>query len=112
MDLLSNVLQWFRYIDDVLMLWAGPIEALDQFMEMLSLNSYNLKFTMQSSLNTIAYLVITISIGTDGIINTSLYCTPTAGNTILFELILFASTFFDPKHSLWPIPMVAAELLQ
>lgn len=65
---------------------GGPVEALDQFMEMLSRNSYNLKFTMQSSMKSIAYLDITISIDTNSVINTSLYCNPTAGNTILHAL--------------------------
>lgn len=69
-DLLANVLCWFHYIDDILMLWAGTAEMLDQFMNMLSTNGYNLKFTMQSSTITIAYLDITINIGTDGTINT------------------------------------------
>lgn len=82
-DLLSNILHWFRYIDDILMLWVGTVETLDQFMRMLSTNMYNLKFTMQSRTKTIAYLDVTINIGTDGTINTSLYRKPTTGNTIL-----------------------------
>lgn len=79
-EYLSNVLRWFCYI---LMLWEGTIETLDQFMKMLSNNSYNLKFTMQSSMTTIAYLHVTINIGIDGTISTSLFRKPTSGNTIL-----------------------------
>lgn len=92
--LFSYVLWWFCYIDDILLLWAGPPPALDEFMAILSHNDYNLKFTMQSSLITIAYLDITINITTDGLISTSLYWKPTAG------------TQFCTRKSAHPQPLI------
>lgn len=83
LDLLSNILRWFRYIDNIFMLWTGSNEALHHFMLMLDTNNYNLKFTMESNENRIAYLDVTLSIEDDGTISTSLYRKPTAGNTIL-----------------------------
>lgn len=85
-EFLSDILCWFRYIDDLFMLWAGSTEALYNFMLMLDTNSYNLKFTMQFNKSSIAFLDVTFSIDSNGTINTSLYRKPTAGNTILHAL--------------------------
>lgn len=78
-SLFSNVLCWLRYIDDVLMLWAGSTETLHHFMSVLSDNKYNLRFTMDCSESSIAFLEVTISLHSSG----SLYRKPTVGNTIL-----------------------------
>lgn len=82
-NLLSNIQSWWRYIDNVFMLWAGSTQSLHRFMSMLSENQYNLRFMMEYSESSIAFLDVTISLHSDGSISTSLYRKLTAGNTIL-----------------------------
>lgn len=37
---------WQRYIDDVFMIWEGPVELLPVFLARLNRNWFNLTFTM------------------------------------------------------------------
>ena len=74
---------WFRYIDDVLMIWEGSTEELESFMSIMNCNELNLRFTMSSSDSQIPFLDVTLLKNPDGYISTGLYRKPTAGNTIL-----------------------------
>ncbi|XP_040196440.1 uncharacterized protein LOC120929221 [Rana temporaria] len=80
---LRHILLWRRYIDDVLVVWTGGADLLAKFMEYLSINNYNLKFTIQSDTKSIPFLDLKISVNDDGTLSTNLYRKETAGNTIL-----------------------------
>ena len=77
------VSSWFRYIDDVLMIWEGSIEELNSFMSIMNQNDLNLKFTVTSSDIQIAFLDVTVIKNSDGSLSTGLFRKPTAGNTVL-----------------------------
>lgn len=69
---LCHILQWHRYIDDVLLTWMSTPTELTQYMQALGFSMFNLKFTM--TYNTIFV---------NGMVATTLCRKPTAGNTIL-----------------------------
>lgn len=76
-NLLQHVISWHRYIDDVLFFWSGTRDELSQFIDFLAINDYNLRFTMECSLD------LEISIDSEGRLYSTLYCKPLSGNTIL-----------------------------
>lgn len=80
---LHHILLWRRYIDDVLLIWTGSVELLNSFMELLSHNKFNLKFTIQFDTTTISFLDLRLVLREDGSIFSTLYRKETAGNTIL-----------------------------
>eukprot|EP00745_Piridium_sociabile_P005366 TRINITY_DN13285_c0_g1_i1.p1 TRINITY_DN13285_c0_g1~~TRINITY_DN13285_c0_g1_i1.p1 ORF type:complete len:744 (-),score=124.94 TRINITY_DN13285_c0_g1_i1:151-2382(-) len=53
---------WRRFIDDIIMLWTGTEEELEQFTEYINGFHRSIKFTMQSSSESISFLDITISL--------------------------------------------------
>ena len=80
---LSHVISWYRYIDDILLLWSGSKAELAEFMTVLADNSYNLKFTMECNQECIHFWDLKIFVDSDGFIYSSLYRKPSSGNTIL-----------------------------
>lgn len=78
---LNKVLYWFRDIDDLLIIWAGPRDELRAFLDTLNNNDFNLRFTYTFSSSSIAFLDLTIMINDEG--DLSLYRKPSSGNTIL-----------------------------
>lgn len=70
-QLLSNVIAWNRYIDDILI------------MDLLANDSYNLKFTMECSQSRVNFLDLEIHVDPSGRLHASLYCKPSEGSTIL-----------------------------
>lgn len=81
-DSLSKVLIWYRLIEDIFVIWTGSREELFSFLEVLKLNYFNLKFTMNYDQRTINFLDMQIFIN-DGSMGSSLFRKPSAGNTIL-----------------------------
>lgn len=77
---LCHILLWHRYIDDVLMLWDGPKELLQTFVQLLNKNVFNLKFTKTCDQKRIYFLEIFVK--PDSTLGTTLFCKPTAENTI------------------------------
>ncbi|XP_053549073.1 RAB6-interacting golgin isoform X1 [Bombina bombina] len=53
---IENILKYGRYIDDIIILWQGDISKLDNFVSHMNANSYNLKFTKQTSQTSIEFL--------------------------------------------------------
>lgn len=80
---LNNVMTRHRYINDVLMVWAGSKDELKQYLENLQHNSYNLKFTYNYSQERITFLDIEIYVNEVGNLCSTIYRKPTAGNTLL-----------------------------
>lgn len=42
---LSHVLFWYRFIDDLFLVWTGPSQLLIEFIQQLNINDMNLNFT-------------------------------------------------------------------
>lgn len=76
---------WFRYIDDLLIIWTGSRDELLSFLVILNndFNDFNLKFTHSISPTQIAFLDLTIMIDDKGELVTDLYRKPSSCNTIL-----------------------------
>lgn len=79
----SRVISWYRYIDDILLFWSGTKEELVSFVQYLTLNTFNLRFTMECSQSQIHFLDLVIGLQPNGQIYTALYRKPSSGNTIL-----------------------------
>ncbi|CAJ0958129.1 unnamed protein product [Ranitomeya imitator] len=79
----DQVVGWFRYIDDVLMIWSGDETSLSKFMQDLNSNSFNLKFTYLWDKTKINFLDITLCVAKDGSIETDLYRKETSVNSLL-----------------------------
>ncbi|MEE6514446.1 hypothetical protein FKM82_022589 [Ascaphus truei] len=79
----SHIDIWVRYIDDVMMLWNGSIEKLREFVGILNSNELNLYLTLEHNPNTIVFLDVCISRGSDNIIDTTIHRKATAINSLL-----------------------------
>lgn len=66
---------WFRFIDDIFLLWTAGIDSLNQFLQELN-NFSTLKFTNNSSTSEIIFLDLKIQIQ-DGVIQTGVHFKPT-----------------------------------
>ena len=67
---------WFRYIDDILMVWTHGNEKLESFMAYLNSIHPTIKFTSKRSTISIPFLDVKILLE-NGKIETDLYCKPT-----------------------------------
>ena len=67
---------WFRYIDDIFMVWTHGEEKLQEFLN--DLNSFHdtIKFTAESSRETVNFLDVKVSLK-NGVFSTDLYVKPT-----------------------------------
>lgn len=77
------MLCWYRFIDDLFIVWTGSRTLLNEFIKALNHNSDNLYFTYTFDATRIPYLDLMIIKNPDGTIGTDLYWKPTAGNTLL-----------------------------
>ena len=58
--LIRNIRYWFRYVDDVLCLWQGNTEQLDDFLQYINNLYPTIKFTLEVGGNTINFLDLSI----------------------------------------------------
>ena len=56
----TKPLLWKRYIDDILCIWPGPPTELDSFLQYLNKSHPTIKFTYESSTNSVNFLDLTI----------------------------------------------------
>lgn len=70
---------WKRYIDDVLMVWTGTRETLEEFLVYINDNDWNLVYTSEVSQDTVHFLDLQLRIQGDRI-NTSTYFKSTDRN--------------------------------
>lgn len=82
-EFLENVLLWFRYLDDLFLVWTGTKDNLLKFIQSLNDNNFNLKFTFNFDSDRVPFLDQSIAKQLDGTLGTDLYRKPTAGNTLL-----------------------------
>ena len=89
---------WKRFIDDIFIIWTYGENELNKFVEYLNSKHQTIKFTRESSKNSIDFLDITIMIEPDNSISTTLFCKPTDSHNYL----LYSSE--HPRHILKGIP--------
>lgn len=78
----ENVLEWRRFIDDIVFIWEGEQSDLDTFIEWLNLGDPNLRFTGQYSKDVINFLDISIK-NVEGNLAVELFTKKTDKNTLL-----------------------------
>ena len=88
---------WWRYLDDIFMIWAGNEGELREFIEYLNNLHPTIKFTSEQSSSSVAFLDTTVSIK-NGKISTDLYVRPTDTHQYLL------SSSYHPYHTKRSIP--------
>ena len=88
---------WYRYIDDIFMVWNHAQYELTNFITHLNTSSENITFGSESSSSTLNFLDVTVNL-VDNQISTDLYTKPTDRNTYL----QYDST--HPKHCMNGLP--------
>ena len=73
---------WLRYIDDIFFIWTHGEEQLDLFLKDLNEFHPNLKFTYQTSQNTVDFLDLHVNLK-DGAAFTDLHIKPTNDHQFL-----------------------------
>ncbi len=63
---------WYRFIDDIFMIWTHGPEALDAFIQHLNSAHRTIKFTHEISITQISFLNILIKKNEDGVLYTDL----------------------------------------
>ena len=71
-EVVSGITLWARYIDDILLLWAGEYQELIQFITGLNSNNRGIELKYEASQTNVHYLDLNIGIK-DGIFVTSTY---------------------------------------
>ena len=73
---------WLRYIDDIFFIWTHGEEKLNSILKDLNEFNPNLKFTYQTSENSVHFLDLHVSLK-DGVVFTDLHIKPTDGHQFL-----------------------------
>ena len=88
---------WWRYRDDIFMIWTGNEDELREFIEYLNNLHPTIKFTSEQSSSSVAFFDTTVSLK-DGKISTDLYVKPTDTHQYLL------SSSCHPYHTKRSIP--------
>ena len=94
----SRPLHWSRFIDDISSIWVTCLKTILTFYEFINSFHSTIKFTMEHSNSSIAFLDIKQHIDDQGKIDTDLYKKPTDTNQYLH----FTSS--HPRHMKTGIP--------
>nr|XP_033783443.1 uncharacterized protein LOC117351761 [Geotrypetes seraphini] len=86
----DKILCWYRFIDDIFMLWGGTLIELNSFHTWLGTCDQYIQFTMQSSMDNIQFLDVDISLDVHNNFSTKVFIKLTDRNTFLK---------FDSSHS-------------
>ena len=88
---------WYRYIDDIFMIWDHGINELNKFIEHLNTSSENIKFTSEISGTELNFLDVKVKVE-NNYLTTDLYVKPTDCNTYLpYDLA-------HPRHCMGRLP--------
>ena len=68
---------WWRYIDDIFLIWEHGETELTEFLEKLNSFHPTIKFTSQQSRGTLNFLDVELVVREDGTLSTDLYVKPT-----------------------------------
>ncbi|XP_078372690.1 uncharacterized protein LOC144656333 [Oculina patagonica] len=96
---------WWRYIDDIFMIWTLGEDKLDDFIKYLNNIHHTIKFTSERSTTSIPFLDVDIHLN-NGKIETDLYSKPTDKHQYLLN------TSSHPYHTKRSIPYSLALLLR
>ncbi|CAH2277356.1 Hypothetical predicted protein [Pelobates cultripes] len=77
-----NILAYYRFIDDLFIIWSGTCESAHEMVRELNLLSTPVRFTADISTEKVHYLDLEISLGATNL-QYSLYTKPTDRNTLL-----------------------------
>ena len=94
----QNIKLWKRYVDDIFLVWQGPVETLDEFFSYLNRCHEHLKFTKSHDPREISFLDILIKREGNGFM-TDMYKKPTDTCTYLH------SDSFHPTHLKKSLPI-------
>lgn len=67
--LVENIQFWGRYIDDIMFVWQGSLEDLEELMTTLNRNNLNIKLSYKASRNRIIFLDVLFQIENDGCVH-------------------------------------------
>ena len=82
----TQPLVWFRYIDDIFMVWNNSRDSLNEFLTHLNECHHSIKFTSEVSTEHVVFLDTTVRLNADRKLYTDLYCKPTdAHNYLLYN---------------------------
>jgi hypothetical protein len=82
-NLLNNIIYWYRYVDDILILWNGTDRQLDIFKKVLNNMHPKITFTVETDNNRcLNYLDLTISL-MDNRHNFAIYRKPTYTDSVI-----------------------------
>ena len=93
---------WFRYIDDIFMIWTEGLDNLKIFVDYLNSIHPTIKFTSSHSATNVPFLDVNVSLTNDGNICTDLYTKPTDKH----QHLLYSSC--HPLHTKKAIPFSLA----
>ena len=91
-------LVWWRFIDDIFMIWPHRLTELYSFLEALNNFHESIKFTWDISQTNAHFLDVTVNKDNDGKIETSLYTKPTDAHLYLHY------SSYHPAHQKNSIP--------
>ncbi|KAM8977451.1 CRACD-like protein [Pelodytes ibericus] len=79
----KHIAKWMRYIDDIFLIWTGPVSLFLEFADLLNINDVGLELTKVYHQSDLVFLDLNISIDHDNSIKTNLFRKPTATNNLL-----------------------------
>lgn len=79
---LGSICSWKRYIDDILVIWRGDERSLHDFHSWLNEQNTYLRFTLENSQHSLAFLDLLITATPQGL-KSELYRKPMARNSLL-----------------------------
>ena len=68
---------WFRFLDDIFLLWTHSLEELHVFINCLNEFHPSIKFTYDISDTKVTFLDVDVSINNENVLNTSVPVKPT-----------------------------------
>lgn len=75
----------FRYIDDVLIVWLGPVEVTNKLVKCVEPDNFNFKLTSTVDLTSVTFLDISIRLN-NGQMDIYSYRKPTTTNDLLHAM--------------------------
>ena len=88
---------YFRYIDDIFMIWTEGEDSLNKFLEHGNKQNKHIQFTLSDIGTTVPFLDVSVSLQNQKL-HTDLYCKPTDKHQYLY------CTSCHPKHTKNSLP--------
>lgn len=95
----SKISLWRRYIDDVLLIWKGSFDELNNFLTYVNSTTNYLSFTMEYNDQSIDFLDLTIFKDVNNTLQSTIHRKPLSRNTLL------KADSNHPSHLLRNIPV-------